>query len=115
MISNKVYKVIVLLLLISVGVLFFYSNNRINKLKKENIELKEAKKIELRKVRDSAFVKIDSIVSSSSKKFDSILNIPPTIKWRKYEKPIYINRSLDDALDVISGYKYNKRAEAKDK
>ena len=115
MMTSKIYKIIAVLLLILLVSLFLYSNFKIQKLQSENIELKESKRKELIRVRDSAFVKVDSIISLSSKKFDSILSIPPTIKWQKYEKLNYTDRSLDDALDVISNYEYNKKPKGKNK
>lgn len=105
---------IILLLLIIAGQ-FFYFKYKKNLLLEENILLKKEKKEKLIKIRDSAFVKIKNITELSQKKFDSILNIPPTIKWKKYEKPVYIYRTLDDALDIHSRYKSDTKSAKKNK
>ena len=72
----------------------------------ENLNLKLEKKDAIKKVRDSAFAQINEITIKSKNRFDSIANIPPKIKWYPYEKPIYINRSLNDAINIINDYKY---------
>ncbi len=105
---SKIYKYITFILLILLAIVAVYFKILTNNLTKENNFLKNEKKEEVRRIRDSAFLRVDEITRLSNKKFDSILNIPPTIKWKKYEKLIYTNRSLDDALDVISDYKYDR-------
>ena len=86
-----------------IGQFFIYKNN-ISDLEFENQELKEEKKSELKRVRDSSFVKITKLTERVSV-LDSIVSLPPKIKWIKYEKPIYINRSLDDAIRIHSKHK----------
>lgn len=111
--NNKIslYAIIGLLAVMVGG--YFYFKNQVSFLENENSDLKEEKKEELKRVRDSAFVKIETLTKRSDERFDSIVNLPPTIKWRKYEVPVYPNRTLDDALDVHSNYKYEQRAKRK--
>lgn len=99
------FYIIIALLILLIGQYFYYKNQN-NKLSDTIIELKEEKIKELRKVRDSAYSKIDKITIDSQKRFDSLANLPPTIKYIKYEKSYYYNRSIDDALWILSGYKY---------
>lgn len=103
--KTSIYIVISLILFIVFQ--YFHFNMKIKNLSQLNIEIKEEKLEEIRKVRDSAINKIENITYESNKRFDSILAIPPKIKWKKYEKPIYIDRTLDDALDIISKYEYD--------
>lgn len=102
------YLTIVLLgLLIACFVVFKIENTS---LKEENANLKDKRKKELRRVRDSASTRIDFIINKSKKELDSIYNLPPQIRWEKYEKTIFIDRTVDDALDIHSEYKSNTRA-----
>ena len=87
---------------------YFYFKVKTNTLKEEIEKVQIENKKTVIKVRDSAFVEINYLVVESQKKIDSIVNLPPKIKWKKYEKPIYIDRTLDNALDVIEYYEYNK-------
>ena len=88
---------------------YFFFKYQNNILKNENLELIKEKKEAVKKIRDSAFSKINEITVTSKKRIDSIINIPPTIKWYPYEKPVFTNRSIDDALDVITRYNYNTK------
>jgi len=97
------------------------ANIRNKKLQKENdsyvidiTDLKLEKTTEVKRVRDSATTKINTLVFDSQLKFDSLIYLNGKLKYRRYEKPIYIDRNLDDALDVLSKYKYNKGATEKD-
>lgn len=96
--------IITLLLIVLISTVIYYKNLN-NHLNKELIEVKVNKKEEITTVRDSAYTEINRIISNSNKKFDSIISIPPKIKWIKYEKPVYIDRTLDDALRIHSEYK----------
>lgn len=100
-------------ILIAFGVLvavivaqFFIYKSQKSFLEQENLELQQEKKEEIKKVRDSAFVKINDLTIDSQNKFDSILKISQKIKYIPYEKLIYPDRNLNDALDVISDYRY---------
>lgn len=107
--SKTFLYLVIAFIILSIGQHFLYKyQNSI--LVDENFALKKEKKKELKIVRDSAFKKIQEITVLSSKKFDSIINIPEKIKWQFYEKPIYINRNLDTALDIHSEYKANSNA-----
>lgn len=108
MAKAKLYAIIVLLGAIIGG--YIYHQSEIDKLETELFELQEHEKEELRRVRDSAFAEIDTLIIRSDRKFDSILNIPPSVKYIPYEKPVYPDRTLDDALDVHADYKADTRA-----
>lgn len=100
--------IIIALLVLLIGQYFYYRHQN-NNLYDTIAELREEQKKELKQARDSAYFKIETITKVSKKKFDSILAIPPTIKYIKYEKPYYVNRSLDDALRLLSTYRYNAK------
>jgi len=110
---NQIKNYIIAILVIGVGVLFLVFKSQVSDLEKENYDLKTSKREELKKVRDSAYLEIDKVLLSSEKTFDSILNIPPKVKYIPYEKPVYPNRSLDDALLIHADYKANKGAKRK--
>lgn len=96
---------------------FLVSANICNKkLQKKNdsyvidiTDLKLEKTTEVKRVRDSATTKINTLVFDSQLKFDSLIYLNGKLKYRRYEKPIYIDRNLDDALDVLNKYRYNKK------
>lgn len=100
--------IIIALLVLLIGQYFYYRHQN-SKLSDTITELREEQKRELKRARDSAYLKIETITKVSKKSFDSILAIPPTIKYVKYEKPYFINRSLDDALQLLSNYRYNAK------
>lgn len=105
---NKFIRILLVLSLIALGVMFFiYRNSKLD-YEKEISELKEARKEELKAVRDSAFVQIESIVNRSRTTYDSLLTINQEIKYVPYEKLRYVDRTIDDALDVIADYNYSK-------
>jgi hypothetical protein len=105
--KNKILIGLFAILTIGIVAQYFIYKNEVSFLEQENLDLLEEKKTDLKKVRDSAFVKINEITVNSKNRFDSIANIPPIIKWYPYEKPIFINRDVDSALDIISRYNYN--------
>lgn len=114
MVKNKTILIVFgILILAIVGQFFLYKNQK-SFLEQENLDLKEEKKVEIKKVRDSAFAKIEEITISSKETFDSILNISQKIKYIPYEKLIYADRNLDDALDIISNYRYNETPKRED-
>lgn len=112
--SKKFSIYIITILILSIVFQHIYFNIKTKNLNKLNNKLKKEKLEEVKRVRDSAIYKIEKITITSKKRFDSILSIPPKIKWKKYERPIYIDRTLDDALDIISEYKYNSGTKKQD-
>ncbi len=56
----------------------------------------------------------DSIILAERKSNDSLKNRVDKIQYIPYEKHTYIDRSIDDALDVLSEYQYNTRTGATD-
>jgi hypothetical protein len=107
MLKNKIILIVGAILLAVIVVQYFIFKNQQSFLEQQNLDLQEERKTEIKMVRDSAFVKIKELTISSQEKFDSILEINQEIKYIPYEKLIYFDRSLDDALDILSGYKYN--------
>ena len=95
--------VIIVLILFSS---YQYYNNTL--VIQENSDLKQDKKDDLRKVRDSAFAEINTLTITSKKEVDSLVKLSQEIRYIPYEKLIYDNRSLDDALDILNEYKYEK-------
>jgi len=105
-------KYIIIVILAIIGAGFAYHSAIVNVkdeqiliLKAEKLKMQENAKTEKKKIRDSARTAIDEEVKRSNKVFDSILNLPPTYKYIKYEKNIYPNRNLDDALSVHAKHK----------
>lgn len=104
MVSKRLlYVFIVLVATIVVQQVIFRTELR--DLRDEKMDLLSEQKETIKKVRDAATARIDTLTTKSQKRFDSILRIPAKIKYIPYEKPIYINRTLDDALDVHAKYK----------
>lgn len=105
---NKINPYIIIVLLIALVGLFFFYKNEVNDLNNEIFDLKEEKKSELKAVRDSAQVAIDDRIEKSTKSFDSLFSLKNKIKYIPYEKFIYADRGLDEALNIIEFYSYNK-------
>lgn len=93
---------------------FFYYKSESADKDNEIFELKTVRLKDLKQQRDEAFNQIDTLSKNSKRRFDSIINLPPTIKWRKYEVPTYVDRSLDDALDIHAEHKADKGARTED-
>lgn len=98
---------VVVLLVIIAGQFFYYKHTN-SQLRDENEGIILKKEKELKKVRDSAFIKIEGITIKSNERFDSILNLPPTYRWKKFEVPVYIDRTLDEAFDIHEEHKVTK-------
>lgn len=81
------------------------------KIKKENIEILQKEKKKIKKIRDSVLVENKKIISLHLKQLDSIIEIKQKIKYIKYEKYHYIDRTLDDALHTLSNYSYKRTKE----
>lgn len=95
----NIYKYTTIILFISIiGLLIHYFS-----IQNELYELKVKNTVDIDKIQKQK----DSVISDYQHKFDSIIKIPPKIKWKKYEKSIYIDRSLDDALSIHAEYKSN--------
>lgn len=106
--KSKIGLYAIIVLLVALGGMYFYFQNKTSFLESENADLKEEKKNELKRVRDSIITRNDTLVVHSRKDFDSILRHNFKIKYIPYEKLIYSDRDLDKALDVIQDYEYNK-------
>ena len=112
--KTKTILIIIGILIIVIVGQYFYFKVKTSDLEQENLDLVEEKKVELKQVRDSAFVKIEELTINSQIAFDSILEISQKIKYVPYEKFIYADRNLDDALDIISNYQYNETPKRED-
>ncbi len=112
--KTKTILILFSILIIIIGGQYFLYKSRNADKDQEILDLQEEKKTELKMVRDSAFFKIEELTINSQITFDSILEISQEIKYIPYEKLIYADRNLDDALDIISDYKYNKTAKEPD-
>lgn len=107
--KNKIFSYIIIGLLIAIVIQFFYYKSVNSSLTQDNLDLETEKQDELKQVRDSALIKAKQKATLSDKRFDSVVNIPLKIKYIPYEKPIYIDRTLDDALDIHTEYKSDTR------
>lgn len=79
----------------------------INKINAEDvtqlkIHQKEEQKVKEQEVRDDSLNEIQDITEDTKKKIDDILIENATIKHRPYEKRIYLNRSIDSAIIILS-------------
>jgi uncharacterized membrane protein len=74
-------------------------------LNEEIDRLVEERKAEVKIMRDSAQLAVAKEAAKGKKRFDSILNLPPTIIYRPYVKEVYPNRDLNTALRVHSEHK----------
>ena len=112
MVSKRLLYLFIGLVAIIVGQQVFF-RTEIRDLRDEKMDLLSDQKEAIKQIRDSATARIDTLTTNSQKRFDSILKIPAKIKYIPYEKPIYINRTLDDALDVHAKHKAEQRAAKK--
>lgn len=85
--------------------LLYYSERR-GRLSAEQ-KFYQEKKEALRKQRDSAHKTIDSLTFSLEKTTDSLRIEEQNIKYRPYEKLMYVDRDVDSALDTIAKYRFN--------
>ena len=119
MLVNKFILGGVILVVLTLSGFLVSANLKNSKLSTENndyvieiTDLKLQKTEEIKRVRDSATTKIKELIYNSELKFDSIIYLNSKLKYKRYEKLIYVNRSLDDALHVLSTYKYNERTKS---
>lgn len=92
----------------------YSKDSKITDLESTVFEMQENIKKDLKKIRDSALSESTKAAKKSKKSFDSILNIPLTIKYVRYEEKVYANRNLDDALRVHSEYKRSSNKGSKE-
>lgn len=103
--SNIITAILTVLLCVAIYFAFFDKNDS------EKLEELENKNKELVVERDSILKERDSILTVKNKVSDSLRKEERNIKYVKYEKIVYANRTLDDALIILSNYKYNEGAE----
>lgn len=98
------------ILIIIIIAQFFYFKMKTSDLEQENLNLQEEKKVELKKVRDSAFFKIEELTAKSETKFDSIIKTNK-IRYVPYEKLVYMYIDFDSAYSILSRTSYKKGRE----
>jgi len=106
----KIDKLHIILIIIIIGGFIYFKNKTSDleyKLRENDIKHKK----ELQAVRDSTHLEIEKITTNYKTKFDSIANAPYKIKYIRYEKPVYIDRTFDDAINIITSYRYNAKSD----
>ena len=99
---NKNIVIVVLMAVIGVFVYFtFFAND-------DTLDLIEQEKLKAIQERDKAFKVRDSLTSANVKITDSLRKEEQNIKYVPYEKLIYADRTIDDALDILSNYTYSR-------
>ena len=99
---NKNIVIVVLMAIIGVFVYFtFFTND-------DTLDLIEQEKLKAIQERDKAFKVRDSLTSANIKITDSLRKEEQNIKYVPYEKLIYADRTIDDALDILSNYTYSR-------
>ena len=111
---NKLKDYLIVVLIVAVIASFLYARFLEKDYSKQLLELKKARVKELKSEKIKVINERDSLIELGIIKYDSLLNVKPEIKYIKYEVPVYINRTLDDAIGVLSDYTY-KRATNKNK
>jgi predicted ferric reductase len=108
MILNKIKEYLSIGLIVLIIGIFFYVKTMISNYEKIITELKTEKVKVLKTEKNQIRIKRDSVIKLKLYKYDSLLKVKQEIKYIRYEKPIYINRSLDKSLDILSNYTYKK-------
>jgi len=102
------------ILLIILGVfVFLYNTEKKDRLSAEN-KYAEEKKEALRKLSDSLNDTFEVKTNEFLLEINYLSNLEQKIKYIPYEKDVYPNRTLDDALDVHSKRKANSKSRKKD-
>ena len=78
----------------------------LNKLQEEKIFLEQEK--------DATMVEIDSLREINIRTTDSLRKEELNIKYETYKEYIYPDRTIDDALIILTEYKYNPGTEEMD-
>jgi di/tricarboxylate transporter len=105
--------IIVLLTLLLIGGYIYHKNTlSLYNDKIRTIDIENKKRLKM--VRDSLHHQIDTVATYYEKKFDSIATSPLKVKYIYYEKPVYVNRTIDDAISIIADYEYNNEGAKKD-
>lgn len=99
---NKNTAILALIIIIGVfGYFTFFTNDNA-------LDILEQEKLEAINERDKAFKVRDSLNLVNIKITDSLRNEELNIKYTVDEKPIYIDRDIDFALDVLTNYNYTR-------
>ena len=72
-----------------------------NALEEELLSVYEEEKNSLIAERDKLNTIIIENAEQGKKRFDSILNIEPEIKYIRYEKTVYSDRTVDENLTIL--------------
>ena len=98
---------IVVLIALIIGIVI-YGKMMFSRYEKDLNNLREEKKIELKEEKKKIIIERDSLIQLKIIKYDSLLKAKQTIKYVPYEKPVYINRTLNDAINILSNYSYQR-------
>ena len=108
--KTNLHTALYLILLIALGVfVFLYFAEKSERLSAED-KYAEEKKEALRNLSDSLNIEFNNKTEVFKTEIKYLSNLEKDIKYIPYEKTIYIDRSLDEALDVFSKHSANKRA-----
>lgn len=112
--KNKLIITGFVLLLIALGVfIFLYNTEKKNRLSEEDKYAQE-KKESLRKLSDSLNNSFEKKIVQFQSEIKYLSNLEQKIKYIPYEKDVYPNRTLDDALNVHARRKANTKSKKKD-
>jgi hypothetical protein len=108
--KNKLILAGFVLLSITIGVFaFLYFTEKSARLSAED-KYAEEKKEALRNQADILHVEFETITNDLQSEIHYLSNLEQEIRYVPYEKAIYIDRSLDDAIIIHTNRKANKRA-----
>lgn len=74
---------------------------------KQQLKLIKKENDSILKVKDLQIKQRDTVISEAIKENESLMAKSEKIRYVKYEKFTYVNRSIDDALDVFSNHPIN--------
>jgi len=107
MILSKTKLYVILLILVSVIGFLIYNAFQSRAAIEAALKEKQDEKEEIQRVRDSASHARDRQISDFEYTFDSLVKNNKKIIYVPYEKLKYIDRTLDDAVDVLNSTKYD--------
>lgn len=105
---DRKYLIIVVLVIVCA----FFVHRSLSASKDFKYQIKEINRVNdsILKVKDKEIKLRDTTITQALKTNDSLLNASDKIKYIKYEKFIYANRTLNDALNVFSKHPVNTRS-----
>ena len=104
--KNKLYLILFILVAI-IGFLIF-NGYRSRAERDAALKEKQEEKEEVIRIRDSATKSRDMQISDFEYIFDSLVNTNKKIIYVPYEKLKYIDRTLDDAINILDSTNYEQ-------